>query len=110
MENLKIELKHTNISEEEMNQYSTEVEKIHQDLYKKANDEKEFLGWLNLPTDYDKEEFDRIKAVAKKVKEDSDIFLVIGIGGSYLGARAVIEAMNSPFANEMVEEKNPKVI
>lgn len=110
MENLKIELKHTNISEEEMNQYSTEVEKIHQDLYKKVNDEKEFLGWLNLPTDYDKEEFDRIKAVAKKVKEDSDIFLVIGIGGSYLGARAVIEAMNSPFANEMVEEKNPKVI
>lgn len=110
MENLKIELKHTNISEEEMNQYSTEVEKIHQDLYKKANDEKEFLGWLNLPTDYDKEEFDRIKAVAKKVKEDSDIFLVIGIGGSYLGARAVIEAMNSPFANEMVEAKNPKVI
>ena len=110
MENLKIELKHTNISEEEMNQYSTEVEKIHQDLYKKANDEKEFLGWLNLPTDYDKEEFDRIKAVAKKVKEDSDIFLVIGIGGSYLGARAVIEAMNNPFANEMVEAKNPKVI
>ena len=74
--------------------------------------EKEFLGWLKLPTDYDKKEFKRIEKAAKKVQRDSDVFLVIGIGGSYLGARAVIEAMNSNFANAVPDEKSkyPKVI
>lgn len=80
--------------------------------YIKADNEKEFLGWLKLPTDYDKKEFKRIEKAAKKVQRDSDVFLVIGIGGSYLGARAVIEAMNSNFANAVPDEKSkyPKVI
>lgn len=112
MSDLKIELKNTKVEDKEIMNYNDEVAKIHKELYQKSDDEKEFLGWLKLPTEYDKEEFARIKEVAKKVKNDSDILLVIGIGGSYLGARAVIEAMSSQFANAVPdnEAKNPKVL
>lgn len=112
MSDLKIELKNTKIEEKELMEYKDEVSKIHKELYLKADDEKEFLGWLKLPTEYDKEEFARIKEVAKKVKNDSDVLLVIGIGGSYLGARAVIEAMSSQFVNAVPDDKakNPKVL
>ena len=112
MSDLKIELKNTNVELDEIMKYKDEVSRIHKELYSKADDEKEFLGWLKLPTEYDREEFDRIKEVAKKVKNDSDVFLVIGIGGSYLGARAVIEAMSSQFVNAVPDDKaeNPKVL
>ena len=112
MKDLKIDLCNTKLDEEELLKYSKKVADIHKELYKKADDEKEFLGWLKLPTDYDKKEFKRIEKAAKKVQRDSDVFLVIGIGGSYLGARAVIEAMNSNFANAIPDEKSkyPKVI
>lgn len=112
MKDLKIDLSYTKLDEEELLKYSKKVTDIHNELYKKADDEKEFLGWLKLPTDYDKKEFKRIEKAAKKVQRDSDVFLVIGIGGSYLGARAVIEAMNSNFANAVPDEKAkyPKVI
>lgn len=112
MKDLKIDLCNTKLDEEELLKYSKKVADIHKELYKKADDEKEFLGWLKLPTDYDKKEFKRIEKAAKKVQRDSDVFLVIGIGGSYLGARAVIEAMNSNFANAVPDEKSkyPKVI
>ena len=112
MKDLKIDLSYTKLDEEELLKYSKKVTDIHNELYKKADDEKEFLGWLKLPTDYDKKEFKRIEKAAKKVQRDSDVFLVIGIGGSYLGARAVIEAMNSNFANAVPDEKSkyPKVI
>ncbi len=56
----------------------------------------DFLGWVNLPVDYDKEEFARIKAAAEKIKKSCDVFVVIGIGGSYLGARAAVEFVKSP--------------
>lgn len=59
----------------------------------------DFLGWVDLPTNYDKEEFDRIKAAAARIKESTDIFIAIGIGGSYLGARAAIEFLKSPLYN-----------
>ena len=55
-----------------------------------------FTGWVHLPRDYDKEEFARIKAAAKKIQQQSQVLVVIGIGGSYLGARAVIELLASP--------------
>ena len=55
----------------------------------------DFLGWVTLPTDYDKEEFARIKAAAKKIQKQADVLVVLGIGGSYLGARAVIEVLKS---------------
>ena len=57
------------------------------------------MGWVNLPEDYDKEEFARIKAAAAKIREDSDVLIVIGIGGSYLGAKAAIDFLTGPFYN-----------
>lgn len=72
----------------------------------------DFLGWVNLPDNYDKDEFERIKKSADKIKQDSEILVVVGIGGSYLGARAVIEALSNNFANYMSKEENklPKII
>jgi glucose-6-phosphate isomerase len=64
----------------------------------------DFLGWVNLPADYDKEEFARIKAAAEKIKKSSEVLIVIGIGGSYLGARAVIDLLRSPFYNNMKKD------
>jgi len=60
----------------------------------------DFLGWVNLPFDYDKEEFNRILAASEKIKKESEVLIVIGIGGSYLGARAAIEFLQSPFYNQ----------
>ncbi len=64
----------------------------------------EFLGWVDLPKNYDKEEYERIKKASEKIRKDSQVFIVIGIGGSYLGARAVIEAINSPFHNDLKKD------
>ncbi len=68
-------------------------------LLERTGEGNDFLGWIDLPVNYDKEEFNRIKAAAKKIQSDSDILLVIGIGGSYLGARAAIEALRHTFYN-----------
>ncbi len=64
----------------------------------------DFLGWVNLPTDYDKEEFERIKTAAAKIRSNSDVLIVIGIGGSYLGARAAIELLRSPLYNNLKKD------
>ena len=69
----------------------------------------DFLGWLDLPVDYDKEEFARIREAAKKIQNDSDVLVVIGIGGSYLGARAVIEAVRHSFYNMQPDRKTPEI-
>ncbi len=71
----------------------------------------DFLGWVDLPVNYDKEEFARIQKAAKKIREDSDILLVIGIGGSYLGARAAIDFLGHSFANSVSKEirKSPEI-
>ena len=108
MSNIKLDFKESKIKMEDILEHSGVVEEINQELIEKSEDESEFLGWLNLPTEYDKKEFERIKKSAKKIKEDSDILLVIGIGGSYLGARAVIEALHSSFS-QMKDEK-PHII
>ena len=107
MSNIKLELKNSGIMTKTIMQYKQEVENIHKDLHKRANNPNDFVGWLELPTNYDKEEFKRIKKVAKKIKKESDILVVIGIGGSYLGARAVIEALTNSF-NNMLTEKQRK--
>lgn len=73
-------------------------------LHSKSGAGNDFLGWLTLPTDYDKEEFARIKKAAEYIKKNSDILVVIGIGGSYLGARAVIEALKSPNYNALAKD------
>ena len=92
--------------------YSEQVKEIHKKLHEKASDEKEFCGWINLPTDYNKEEFARIKKAAEKIQADSDVLLVIGIGGSYLGARAVIEALTNTFYNmqNKTVRKTPQIL
>lgn len=73
-------------------------------LYNKTGEGNDFLGWLDLPTTYDKEEFIRIKAAAERIKKNTDVFIVIGIGGSYLGARAAIEFAKSPNYNALKKD------
>ena len=107
---IKLNLENSSIKENVINEYSEEVMKIHKALHEKANDEKEFLGWIELPTNYDKEEFERIKKAARKIQNDSDVLVVIGIGGSYLGARAVIDALSHTFHSQMPERKTPVVV
>ena len=81
-----------------------EVKKAAQVLESKTGEGNDFLGWLTLPTDYDKEEFASIKKAAAKIKSDSEVLIVIGIGGSYLGARAAIEFIKSPNYNVMKKD------
>lgn len=73
-------------------------------LHNKTGEGNDFLGWLTLPTDYDKEEFDRIKKASEYIKKNADVLIVIGIGGSYLGARAVIEGLTSPYYNSLKKD------
>lgn len=85
--------------EHELEQQKDNVKAIHQTIHNGSGAGSDFLGWLDLPVDYDKEEFKRIIEAAKRVKDHSDVFVVIGIGGSYLGARAAIEMLTSSFRN-----------
>ena len=80
-------------------------------LVSKEGAGNDFLGWIDLPVDYDKEEFDRIKKAASKIQGDSEVLLVIGIGGSYLGARAAIEFLRHSFYNVVSKEvrKTPEI-
>lgn len=110
MSNIKLTLENTKIKKEDLMKYNKKVIKAHEELYEKADDENEFVGWLHLPTNYDKEEFEKIKKCAEKIKSDSEIFLVIGIGGSYLGARAVIEALTSNFYNPQSGKSKTQVL
>ena len=112
MSGIKLNLKNTGISQKSIMEYKEQVENIHKELHQKANDEKDFVGWLELPTNYDKKEFSRIKKAAKIIKKESDILVVIGIGGSYLGARAVIESLTSTFNNMLTDKqrKYPQIL
>ncbi|MFR8003744.1 MAG: glucose-6-phosphate isomerase [Hydrogeniiclostridium sp.] len=83
------------ISENEYIAVAPQVKLAHETLHNGTGLGNDFLGWVTLPTEYDKEEFARIKAAAKKIQCDTDVFIVIGIGGSYLGARAAIEFLKS---------------
>ncbi len=112
MSDISLSLKNVGVTQKSIMEYKAEVENIHKDLHRRANNEKDFVGWLDLPTQYNKEEFKRIKKAAKKIKKESDILVVIGIGGSYLGARAVIEALTGSFDNYLSvnKRKNPQVL
>ncbi len=80
-------------------------------LVERSGAGNDFLGWIDLPVDYDKEEFARIKAAAEKIQSDSEVLIVIGIGGSYLGARAAIEFLRHSFYNSVSKEirKTPEI-
>ena len=92
------------VNPDELAGIKAQVESAAETLHNKTGFGNDFLGWVNLPTDYDKEEFARIKAAAEKIKSNSDILIVIGIGGSYLGARAAIELLKSPLYNNMKKD------
>ena len=87
------------ISEEEVKNLAPMVSEAHKMIHDKTGAGNDFLGWVELPKSYDKDEFERIKKAAAKIQSDSEILVVIGIGGSYLGARAAIEFLTSPLAN-----------
>ena len=109
---LKIDFKKVGIDKKEIMKYKEQVENIHKELHRRAEKEDDFVGWLELPSKYDKKEFKRIQTASKRINKDSDILLVIGIGGSYLGARAVIEALSSSFYNmqTLKQRKNTLVL
>jgi glucose-6-phosphate isomerase len=88
------------------------VKVAHHSLHEQTGAGSDFLGWIDLPANYDKEEFSRIQKAAEKIKSDSDVLIVIGIGGSYLGARAAIEMLQHSFYNALPKEKRgtPQVL
>ncbi len=92
------------VSSEEYEAMRTQVKAAHDLLHNGTGLGNDFTGWLTLPTDYDKDEFARIKAAAQKIKNNTDVFIVIGIGGSYLGARAAIEFLKSPNYNALKKD------
>lgn len=99
-------------SEAELENAAPLVNVAHNLLHEKTGAGNDFLGWLDLPENYDKEEYARIKEAAEKIRQSSDVLLVIGIGGSYLGARAALEMLNHSFQNLLTKEDRnaPQVI
>ncbi|WP_408007454.1 glucose-6-phosphate isomerase [Pseudalkalibacillus sp. A8] len=100
------------IGQHEIDHLTDQVKTAHEALHNGTGAGNDFLGWVDLPENYDREEFSRIQKAAEKIKSDSQVLLVIGIGGSYLGARAAIEMLNHSFYNMLnQEERNtPQVI
>lgn len=96
------------VSAEELNSFSDKVLDAHNKIVNKNGEGNDFLGWVDLPVNYDKEEFERIKKAAKKIQSDSKALVVIGIGGSYLGARAAIEFCKSQNYN-LVNKDTPNI-
>ena len=98
-------------AKEEVDVLQPYVDVAHNMLHNKTGLGNDFLGWVDLPNNYDKEEFARIKKAAEKIKSDSDVLVVIGIGGSYLGARAAIECLGHSFRNNLNKEerKTPEI-
>ena len=96
-------------TEAEIADYTAQVAAAQDTLVNGTGAGNDFLGWLNLPVDYDRDEFARIKQAAKKIQQTCDVLIVIGIGGSYLGARAAIEFVNGQFYNQTRPEGIPEV-
>ncbi len=94
------------VSEEEIKALAPYIEAAHNTLHQKSGAGSEFTGWVSLPEDYDKEEYARIKKAAEKIKANSKALIVIGIGGSYLGARMAIEMLNHNFYNVSENARN----
>ncbi|MBM6994456.1 glucose-6-phosphate isomerase [Paenibacillus sp. DXFW5] len=93
------------VGQHEVDYFAEPIRTAHEQLHKGTGAGSDFLGWINLPTDYDKEEFARIQNAAAKIQNDSDVLIVIGIGGSYLGARAAIESLSHSFYNLLPKDK-----
>ena len=100
---IKFDYSNSKINKNEILKYADEVKAINNEFEKQKNDNDKFLGWIDLPHLIDKEEYLRIKKAAKKIRSDSDILICIGIGGSYLGAEAVIQALSHKYVKKDVE-------
>ncbi|MBP1757743.1 MAG: pgi, partial [Firmicutes bacterium] len=97
---------------EELEFITPQVTAAHVQLHQKSGAGSDYLGWVDLPAKYDKAEFARIRKAAAKIRKDSDVLVVIGIGGSYLGARAAIELLTHSFNNTLTkrQRKGPQII
>ena len=100
------------VAENELDEIQWQIDGAAKLLHEGKGAGSDYIGWLDLPEDYDKEEFARIKKAAEKIKSDSDVLVVIGIGGSYLGARAAIDFLNNSFVNLQTaeERKAPRIL
>ena len=96
------------LRENDLEGLKAQVKVAHEQLNNKTGLGNDFLGWVDLPVNYDKQEFTRIKKAAEKIISDTDVLIVIGIGGSYLGARAAIEFLKSPYYNNL-NKKTPDI-
>jgi len=99
------------VSRDELDNIQTQVTLADKDLREGTGAGNDFLGWIDLPENYDKEEYDRIKKTAEKIQGNSEVLIVIGIGGSYLGARAAIDFLSHSFADQLDGDarKAPKI-
>jgi glucose-6-phosphate isomerase len=99
------------VGQHEIDNLAPAVKLAHEQLHNGTGAGSDYLGWINLPFDYDKEEFARIQSAAQKIQSDSDALIVIGIGGSYLGARAAVEMLQHSFYNTLSKEqrKTPQI-
>ncbi|MSS63240.1 glucose-6-phosphate isomerase [Velocimicrobium porci] len=99
------------IADDELSMIQTSAESAKKTLVEKTGAGHDFLGWIDLPVNYDKEEFERIQKAADKIKNDSEVLVVIGIGGSYLGARAAVSFLRHSFYNRVSKEirKTPEI-
>ena len=98
------------VSAEEIENMKSITENAAKTLTEGTGAGNDFLGWIKLPENYDKEEFARIKASAKKIQSDSEVLVVVGIGGSYLGAKAAIEMLTDSFYNLRSDRKTPQIV
>lgn len=105
MEKITFDYSNSSIKAHELLFMNEQVATAHRQLHEKKGAGNEFTGWVDYPINYDKEEFQRIKRAAEKIKRDSDVMIVIGIGGSYLGAKAAIEALSHTYYNVLSKEK-----
>lgn len=111
MAQIKVDYSKAGLKAEQINALSDKLSSAHDMLHKGTGKGNDFVGWVDLPVQYDKDEFERVKAAAKKIQEKADVLIVIGIGGSYLGARAAIEALTHSFYNNLskADRKTPAV-
>jgi len=112
MKNISVDISKTFnfIKQDEINSLQAEITKHHNALLEKTGKGKDFLGWVNLPSSIDEKIISKIEADAERISKIAEIFVVIGIGGSYLGARAVIDALSNPFAGLLNKYKHPYII
>ena len=110
--NIKVNFENVDLKEKDIMSFEEDIKKSADDLESRSGKQDDFVGWLHLPTNYDKEEFERIKVAAKKIQDNSEVLVVIGIGGSYLGARAVIESLTHTFSSLQSKEqrKTPQIV